>query len=82
MGIIIRLAVYLLDLYNILILARVLMSWFMQDPTNRLYQILIRITEPVLGPIRRIMPRTGLDFSPLVAMLAIQVISRLLLNAI
>ena len=83
MPLIVGFIIRLLQIYNILILVRVLMSWFVQDPyNNKLYIWLIRITEPVLGPIRRIMPRMGLDFSPVVAMLLIQIISRLLFNTI
>ncbi|MBW6514744.1 MAG: YggT family protein [Candidatus Syntrophosphaera sp.] len=83
MPLIIEFLVRLLQLYNILILVRVLMSWFVQNPyNNKLYIWLIRATEPVLGPIRRIMPRMGLDFSPVVAMLLIQIIARLLISTV
>jgi YggT family protein len=64
----------LLDLYLILILVRALMSWFVRDPRNKVYQFLARITEPVLSPIRRIMPRMAVDLSPVVAMLLIQIL--------
>lgn len=80
---IIAFIVKLLQIYNILILVRVLMSWFVQNPyNNKIYLWLIRITEPVLGPIRRIMPRMSLDFSPVVAMLLIQIIARLLISTV
>lgn len=77
----ISLIVYLLRIYSIIIIVRVLMSWFVQNPyQNRFYMFLIRITEPVLGPIRRIMPRMGLDLSPVVAIILIQIISSLLIS--
>lgn len=62
-----------LNIYMWLIVIRAIASWFSMDPYNPLYQFLIRITEPVLGYIRRILPmRTGMvDFSPIVAILAI-----------
>ena len=62
-----------LNLYMWLIIIRALASWFSPDPYNPLYQFLIRITEPVLGYIRRILPmRAGMmDLSPIVALLAI-----------
>ncbi len=62
----------LLELYSVLIFVRALMSWFVQDYRNRIYLFLVRITEPVLGPIRRIMPRMGMDLSPVVAIILIQ----------
>ena len=63
----------ILTFYMYLIVIRAVLSWFSPDPYNPIYQILIRITEPVLGYIRRIMPfRTGtVDLSPIVAFLAI-----------
>lgn len=62
-----------LNLYMWLIIIRALASWFSPDPYNPLYQFLIRITEPVLGYIRRILPmRAGMmDLSPIIALLAI-----------
>lgn len=62
-----------LNLYMWLIIIRALASWFSPDPYNPIYQFLIRITEPVLGYIRRILPmRVGMmDLAPIVALLAI-----------
>ena len=62
-----------LNLYMYLIFIRVVVSWFSPDPYNPIYQFLIRITEPVLGYIRRFLPmRAGMfDLSPIVALLAI-----------
>ncbi len=74
----IRLLIRLLQIYNIVILVRALMSWFMPDPGQPFYRLLIRITEPVLGPVRRILPAMGLDISPVIVMIAIQIIIRLL----
>jgi len=69
----------LCDLATILILLRVILSWFSPRPTNILAVILYRVTEPFLAPLRRIIPRVGrLDFSPLVAIILIQVIYYLL----
>lgn len=77
----ISLIIGLLRIYSSVIIFRVLMSWFVQNPyQNRFYMFLIRITEPVLGPIRRIMPRMGLDLSPVVAIILIQIISSLLIS--
>jgi len=58
------------------IIARALLSWFNMDPRSPLIQALNAITDPVLEPIRRIMPRIAMiDFSPLVAILLLQFVS-------
>ena len=63
----------LLSVLNLLILIRVLMSWFPIDPNNPIARLLIDITEPVLAPFRRIIPRIGMfDLSPLAALLVLQ----------
>lgn len=74
----------LVVIYIVCIWARVILSWFPVTPgtaMSRVNDVLFRITEPVLGPVRRVMPRTGMiDLSPLVVTLLIQfVVLRLLL---
>ena len=65
----------LCDVLSIIILLRVVVSWYSPRPTNILVIILHRLTEPILAPLRRIIPRVGpLDFSPLVAVILLQVI--------
>jgi len=68
--------------FNLLVIAvfiRVLLSWFNMDPRSPLIQALNSITEPILDPIRRIMPRLGMfDLSPIVALILLQVVSRVL----
>jgi YggT family protein len=55
-----------------LILIRALVSWVNPDPYNPIVQFLYRMTEPVLYPLRRVLPLMGgIDFSPIVAFLAI-----------
>lgn len=58
-------------LCNVLIAAifiRVIMSWFSPRPDNPIVVILYQITEPILGPLRRIIPRMGMfDFAPMAA---------------
>src|SRR3990172_3244777 len=51
-------------------MGRVLMSWI--DPTGRtrIGSFLVAVTEPILGPVRKLLPRTGMiDFSPLIVIL-------------
>ena len=68
----------LLDIYILIILIRALMSWFMLNHQSKFYYFLVRITEPVLGPIRRILPRMRVDFSPVIAIILIQIIISIL----
>jgi YggT family protein len=52
------------------IAVRAILSWFTNDPRNPLISALDQVTEPILAPLRRVMPRMGtLDFTPLVAIL-------------
>ncbi|MDA8216178.1 MAG: YggT family protein [Dehalococcoidales bacterium] len=73
-------------LFNVLIFAifaRAILSWFSQGRTNRLMIILDEITEPIIAPIRRVVPRIGmLDISPIVAIILLQVIQTLLLQSL
>ena len=60
----------LIDIYQIILLLRVLLSWFRVDPYNPVARILYTLTDPLLDPIRQFLPSTGmLDFSPLIAFL-------------
>jgi YggT family protein len=63
--------------FTLLIVAifiRAILSWFSIDPRSPLVQALNAVTEPILDPIRRIMPRLGmLDLSPMVAIIVLGV---------
>lgn len=60
---------------------RALLSWIMPNESGGLTRVLLDVTEPVLRPIRRILPPvSGIDFSPIVAMIAIQVVSNILIS--
>ncbi len=63
----------ILTVYLWIIVARALISWVNPDPYNKIVIFLYRVTEPVLAPIRRIIPRHNLpiDFAPLVVLLVI-----------
>lgn len=54
-----------------LIFIRAMISWVNPDPFNPIVQFLVRATEPVLEPIRRLMPPSTFDLSPLIAGLVI-----------
>lgn len=59
--------------YMIIIVVRALISWVNPDPYNQIVIFLYRVTEPVLRPIRRILPmrNIGIDFSPFIVILVI-----------
>jgi len=57
------------------IITRTIFSWVAPMSRNTFTEILFRLTEPVLEPIRRILPRAGMfDFSPLVAIVLLQIL--------
>ena len=62
-----------LTIYMWIIIFRALISWVNPDPYNLIVVFLYRVTEPVLGPIRRKLPmgNTGIDFSPIIVLLII-----------
>jgi YggT family protein len=61
----------------LLILARVLLSWIDPGGRTRLGAFVISTTEPILAPIRRILPPTGMfDLSPLIVLLILGAIMR------
>jgi YggT family protein len=58
------------------IFLRAIVSWFGLDPRSPFIQALDSVTEPILDPIRRVMPRLGMiDLSPLVAIILLQFVS-------
>ncbi|HEY1633656.1 MAG TPA: YggT family protein [Acidimicrobiales bacterium] len=79
---------WILQAYVIVIFARVILSWFPITPGTPLAsaaRLLYAVTEPVLGPIRRVLPPMrmggmGLDLSPIIVLIGIQIISRALLT--
>ncbi len=63
------------------IIARSLLSFFPIDQSSPLFQLLHRVTEPIIEPIRRVMPQTGMfDLSPMVAIIALIVIQQLVIS--
>lgn len=70
-------------LYMWIIIARALISWVNPDPRNPIVQFLVRVTEPVLSPIRRWVGwRMGIDLSPIIAILAITFLQLALVQTI
>ncbi len=80
---IIELVQLLFGLYVIVLLARVLLSWVQVDPRNPIVNLINQLTEPLLAPIRRLLPQGGgLDFSPMVALIAVLVVEQIVLSVL
>jgi YggT family protein len=74
---------WILNLLTLALVARALLSWF--DPRGQwgITRILADLTEPIIAPIRRIVPPIGMiDISFIVAIIVIQVLERLLRQAL
>jgi YggT family protein len=57
------------------------LSWFPIDQGSTIYQALWRVTEPIIDPIRRVLPSSGMiDLSPLVAILMLIVLGQLVIG--
>jgi YggT family protein len=62
----------LLSFYSLLIFLRIVFSWVMVSYSNRLMRFLVKATEPMLGPLRRMVPLVGtFDISPIVAFIIV-----------
>ncbi len=71
----------LLQIYSYVLLARALMSWIPNlDPYNPIVQFLYQITEPVLEPVRRLIPPLGgmIDISIIVVFFALMILQQML----
>lgn len=75
-----ELLVFLITLYQGLILLRAIMSWFTSPNSgNQFTDLLTRLTDPVLEPLRKALPATGgIDVSPLIALIGLELIKRIL----
>ena len=61
------------------IIGRAILSWFDPRGQNPISRALIELTEPIIGPIRSVMPRMGMiDLSPMIAVILIIIIMEML----
>ena len=77
------------EIFTTLLFARAVLSWFAgnaQPQIRKIYDVLVKITEPVVDPCRKLMARffnTGpIDFSVLVTMILVSVVARILVRVL
>jgi YggT family protein len=77
------------EIFNLLIIGRVIISWVRPNPGDMRWRKVIKfiydITEPILGPIRELLPSggiLGLDLSPIIALFALSIIRNFLINIV
>lgn len=76
-----RLLVSLITLYEGLILLRVVVSWFVSPyTTHPAIELLRKLTDPILEPVRKALPVSGgIDFSPLIVLIGLELVKRVLI---
>jgi YggT family protein len=68
---------FLLLAMTALVFARVLVGWVDPQGRNAASAFIIQATEPILGPIRRALPQTGMfDFSPIIVLVVLYALMR------
>jgi len=77
-----RLLMFVIDIYVLVVIARVVVSWVRVDPGHPAVQFLHNVTEPLLAPIRSVIDpwqrNWGIDLSPLVLLIALGIVERML----
>jgi len=73
------------EVVNFLIIARIIFSWFARDYSNPIFKMLYGLTEPILSPFRNLLFKMGIgggtiDFSPIFAILTLDVVSSLIVS--
>ena len=72
----------LIDIYTLIVFGAVIVSWIQLPPTHPVVNFLAVMTEPLLGPIRRVLPDMGgLDFSPMVLLFGLYMLRSFLASA-
>jgi YggT family protein len=72
----------LIDLYSLVVLVSVVLSWIQLPYHNPAVRFVASLTEPLLGPIRSVLPpMAGLDFSPFILLIGLHFLKRILAGA-
>lgn len=68
----------LLDVFVIAVIARIILSFFPISPNTAMssvYSVLYNVTEPVMGPLRRVIPTIGMfDLSPMIIIFGVRIL--------
>jgi len=71
----------LFQILGLAIFLRAIISWFRLAPDNPFQVILVQITEPILAPLRRVVPSLGMiDITPWVAIILLQFLGQLIVS--
>ncbi len=70
-----------LEIFSWVLIARVLLSWFVQDPANPLMRILRALVDPIVSPLSRFLTFGGIDLAPIVVLLLVQAAQRAIQSA-
>ena len=72
------------NILQIIIIVRVVLSWVSHNPSNQFIGIIYQVSEPILKPIREILPITGMgfDLSPIVAFFLLGFLKKILLAVV
>jgi YggT family protein len=70
------------SVYVLILVARVLLSWFNPAPHNQIVRFIHLATDPILYRLQRIIPLqfAGIDFSPMVLLLALSFVQRIIIS--
>jgi YggT family protein len=70
--------VQIIELYTLIVFVAIVASWMRLPPSNPIVQFVHALTEPALAPIKRLVPPVGgLDFSPMVLLIGLQLLKGL-----
>ena len=73
----------IIDMYSFVVFGAVIISWIRLPQNNPISQFVNSLTEPVLAPIRRMLPDMGgLDFSPMILLIGLQIVKGVLAGAL
>ncbi|MEX2081879.1 MAG: YggT family protein [Dehalococcoidia bacterium] len=76
-----QLTVFWIQMLTWAVVARALMSWFPIDQGSTLYQMLWRVTEPIIDPFRKVLPSSGMiDLSPLAAIITLIILGQVVIG--
>jgi YggT family protein len=69
---------YFCQLLTFIIVARAILSWIAPNPYEQPMRFLYEVTEPILAPLRRIIPHIGMmDITPVIAIIILQLVANL-----